>query len=133
MVYRCEHLLAEHFVFCNSAQNFDAMFSGSWSGRNGLQQFAELFFANFDRHSNSLEPTFKSLDSHVSARYVEMLTYRGRELPVVVNLKFQFKRGLICRIEQECQAFGSWSLGVSSEFPNVPDCCGNATHPESPC
>ena len=133
MVYRCEHLLAEHFVFCNSAQNFDAMFSGSWSGIEGLQQFADLFFANFDRQSNSLEPTFQYLDSHVSARYVEMLTYRGRELPVVVNLKVQFKKGLICHIEQECRAFGSWSFNVSSEFPKAPDCFGNAIHPESRC
>jgi len=133
MVYRCEHLLAEHFVFCNSAQNFDALFSGGWKGRYGLQQFTELFFANFERQSNSLEPTFEYLNSHVSARYVETLTYRGRGLPVVVNLKFQFNRGLICRIDQECRAFGSRSLNVSSEFPNVPEGCGNAIHPESQC
>lgn len=133
MVYRCEHLLAEHFVFCNSSQNFDAMFSGGWNGRYGLQQFTELFFANFERQSNSLKPTFEYLNSHVSARYFEKLTYRGREVPVVVNQKFQFNKGLICRIDQVCRAYGSRSQNVFSEFPSGSDCCGNAIHPDCRC
>ncbi len=133
MVCRCEHLLAEHFVFCNSAQNFDAMFSGGWNGRFGLQQFTELFFANFERQSNSLKPTFDYMNSYVSARYLETLTYQGRALQVVVNQMFQFNRGLICRIDQECRAYGSRSLNILSEFPSGPECCGNAIHPDCRC
>lgn len=107
MLYQCEQMLAEDFVFCTSARDSDLLFSGNWFSRHGLQHFLELFFAKFSRTSSSLKPTFESRKNQVLAQYIDILTYRGKELPMAVKLRFQFEKGLICRLDQEYTEYGS--------------------------
>ena len=115
MPYRCEHLLAEDFVFCNYAHHVDVKLSGTWMGSYGLEQFMELFFGSFERSFNSLKPTFEYRKNLVLARYSDMLVNRGKEFPMAVTQTYQFHRGLICRIDQVCRAYGLRTMDSPTE------------------
>ena len=77
-------------------------FAGTWQQLEGLKKFFVLYFEVFTRRSGSLIPTYFTSGESVIARFDDSLYYQGHRLPTVrFNLHFEFRDGLISRIEYE--------------------------------
>jgi ketosteroid isomerase-like protein/DNA-binding XRE family transcriptional regulator len=98
----CEGLFTEDFEFFCPGDPDQAAFAGHWKGVDGMQEFFDRFFSIFSRKEGSLQPTYLEADNRVVARYEDQVFFESHTMPSFwVNLHFQFRDGLIARIDDE--------------------------------
>lgn len=119
MIPEVEHSLAEDMVMNVAGDQTNTPFAGQWHGKQGLQQFLDRFFAVFQRTPNLLQVEYLVGDNSVTARYVERNCFVNGLLvpPVWVNLHFQFREALICRIDDEFDTGATNQFGL--DFKNI--------------
>jgi transcriptional regulator with XRE-family HTH domain len=107
----CRQFLALDFEFHCPADPQHVPFAGVWRGCDGFLKFLEIFYSVFERHRNSLVPDYLVADHRVVARYmdqVDQVFYQGHEMPPFwVNLHFQFRDGLLVRVDDEFDHFNA--------------------------
>lgn len=103
MLDYCGHLLAEDFVF-HCAGESDSQLSGEWFGLAGFQAWLDQLFARASRPQRKwLSVTYLTADTNVTARYSDQfVTADGLCHTLWVNLHFTISRGLIQRVENQC-------------------------------
>ncbi len=77
-------------------------FGGTFVGADGVQNFCDRFYGVFTRELNSLTPEYMISPDRIVARFIDQVYFQGHVLPPYwVYLNFQFRDGLICRIDDE--------------------------------
>jgi transcriptional regulator with XRE-family HTH domain len=98
----CKGLFTEDFEFFCPGDTEQVAFAGLWKGVEGMQQFFDRFFSIFARKKGSLNPTYFEAEDRVVARYEDQVFFESHPMPPFwVNLHFQFREGLIVRIDDE--------------------------------
>ena len=98
----CQGFFADEFEFFCPGDPEQVAFAGVWKGVNGMQEFFNRFHSLFSRNAGSLKPTYLEADDRVVARYEDQVFFESHPMPSFwVNLHFQFKNGLIARIDDE--------------------------------
>ena len=104
----CRELCAPDFEFNCPADPQHVPFAGVWRGFDGFLQFLEIFHSVFERQRNSLIPDYLVADQRVVARYMDQVFFHGHEMPPFwVNLHFQFRDGLLVRVDDEFDQFNA--------------------------
>lgn len=94
--------ISDDFVLNVPGDPNSAPFIGQWQGAAGLDKFAKLYYSLAVRDPKVINATYAVGDSFVTARYVEKVLVGGVPIkPFWVNLHFQFKDGLITRVDDE--------------------------------
>lgn len=102
MLEHCGDTLTEDIVYHIHADPQRVPYAGSWSGREGFQKFLDIFFGIFVRQPGILKPTYMVGEDRVHARFLDRAFYQGTETPpIIINLHFQFRGPLICRMDNE--------------------------------
>ncbi len=106
MVNHIEHYLAPEFVWICPGDPAVAPFIGQWHGADGLRQFFAIYCGIFRRLPTS-DLTFAVAENAVIVRYLET-AYMGDQLcgPIRINMHFQFRDGLIVRIDDDYDTHG---------------------------
>lgn len=92
----------EDIVFHCPAERSLVPFGGDWHGAEGVQQFFDNFYAMFSRKQGGLQPEYTVSDQRVVVRLTDQVYFQGHEMkPYWVYLHFQFRDGLLCRIDDE--------------------------------
>lgn len=98
----CEGLFTDDFEFFCPGDTEQVAFAGLWRGTAGAQEFLNIFFSLFTRSVGSLQTTYLEADNRVVARYEDQVFFESHPMPSFwVNLHFQFRDGLISRIDDE--------------------------------
>lgn len=83
-------------------------FAGVFKGLTEIQRFFDAFYSFFERRQGSLQPDYLCSETRVVARFMDQVFFQGHEMPPHwVNLHFQFRDGLICRIDDEFDYFNA--------------------------
>ncbi len=113
MLMACSDIFAADFAFSCSADSNQVPFAGTWYGISGFQEFLNRFFATFSRETGILQPVYMASQNRVVARFEDQVNYQQHEMAAYwVNLHFQFRNGLVTRIDDE---FDSLNLSKSVE------------------
>ncbi len=113
MLIACSNIFADDFVFNFSADANHSAFAGLWQGISGFQEFLNRFFATFSREQGILQPVYMASQNRMVVRFEDRVNYHHREMSAYwVNLHFQFRNGLVTRIDDE---FDSLNLSNSVE------------------
>ena len=101
-LHHCQGLFADDFEFYCPGDSAHVAFAGLWKGIAGMQEFFNRFFALFSRQTGTLCPTYLEAEDRIVARYEDQVFFESHPMPTFwVNLHFQFKDGLIKRIDDE--------------------------------
>lgn len=101
MLSEIEPYLAEEFEFVCPGDPTTAPFIGTWKGTAGFQKWLDLFFGFFQRQKNESVEYMVGKDT-VVARWLESGIFQGVPCgPVRINMHFEFREGLIVRIEDD--------------------------------
>ena len=99
---RCKSYFAPDLVFHCPADPENVPFAGDWHGVEGVQKFFDVFYSLFSRQVNTLTPEYMLSEKRIVARFMDQVFFQGHALPPHwVNLHFQFRDGLIVRIDDE--------------------------------
>lgn len=108
MIERCGQFFTSDFEFHCPADPTAVPFAGVWKGIPGMMKFLEIFYGIFTRQLNSLNVEYMVSDHRIVAHFIDRVYHQGHELPPHwVNLHFQFREGLICRIEDQFDHFSA--------------------------
>lgn len=98
----CKDCFTDDVVFHCPADRAYVPFGGDWIGIEGVQAFLDEFYRVFSRKLDSLTPDYMISTDRIVARFIDQVFFQGHEMPPYwVNLHFQFRNGLICRIDDE--------------------------------
>lgn len=102
MLQKCHYVFSNDYIFNCPADPEQVPFAGEWQGVNGMQKFFDFFFSIFERRPGTLEPTYTVGEDCAVSHYLDTLYVGGEPLPPFwVNLHFQFRDGLITRLDDE--------------------------------
>ena len=107
--------LSDDFVFHCPGDPSIAPFAGTWNGAEGLNQFFAIYFSVFQRIPTE-DIVYSVGDDLVVARFMES-AYMGPQLcgPLRINMCFQFRDGLIYRIDDDYDTLGGAIIKVNSD------------------
>lgn len=98
----CKAFMTDDMEFHCPADPAEIPFGGMFVGAHGVQNFCDRFYEFFSRKLNSLTPQYMISPERIVIRYIDQVYFQGHEMPPFwVNLNFQFRDGLICRIDDE--------------------------------
>lgn len=101
MLPAIEAYLAPDFEFVCPGDPATAPFIGTWKGKEGMQQWLDLFFGFFQRDRNT-NTEYLEGDNIVVAHWLESGKFQGIPCgPIRINMHFRFRDGLIVRIEDD--------------------------------
>lgn len=106
MVPQIEHYLAPDFLWVCPGDPAVAPFIGQWHGAEGLRNFFSIYCGVF-RRLPATDVTFAVAENAVIVRYLET-AYLGDQLcgPIRINMHFQFRDGLIVRVDDDYDTHG---------------------------
>ncbi|MFO0884501.1 MAG: helix-turn-helix transcriptional regulator [Pirellulales bacterium] len=102
MLLYCSHVFSSDYIFNCPADPAQVPFAGEWHGVKGMQKFFDIFFGIFERQPDTLVPTYTIGPNCAVSHYLDTLYVGGEALPPFwVNLHFQFRDGLVTRLDDE--------------------------------
>ena len=100
MLPAIEPYITEDFRLFVAGDPNAAPFIGTWNGKEGFQQFLDLFFGIVSRVPCTLEPVYSVGTDSVIARYTDRLMTPGQPDTVLwVFLHFWFRDGMLYLVE----------------------------------
>ncbi len=100
MISAIEPYFTTDFKFYMAGDPQSAPFIGTWHGKDGFQQFLDLYFGVVTRGPGTLQPTYLVNADSVIARYADRVTIFGQPDTVLWTfLHFWFRDGLLCMVE----------------------------------
>ncbi len=101
LVSAIEKYLTDDFVLICPGDKSVAPFIGQWHGAAGLEQWARYYFQVFKRLP-ATDVSYAIGENSVIIRFLETCYIQDQLCgPVRVNMHFQFRDGLICRIDDD--------------------------------
>lgn len=102
MLKNCHYVFSNDYIFNCPADPEQVPFAGEWQSVQGMQRFFDLFFSIFERQPGTLKPAYTVGPDCAVSHYLDTLYFGGEPLPPFwVNLHFQFRDGLITRLDDE--------------------------------
>lgn len=121
MLKHCGECLTEDIVYHIHADPARVPYAGRWSGLDGFQRFLGIFFGIFQREPGILQPTYMTGENRVHARFLDRAVYQGAEIgPIIINLHFEFRGPLVCRMDNEFDSDSTVSSFISIESSTPP-------------